>query len=118
LSFFIAGGIPELASDVGTSGAWGLSVFIQLFYATLITAGFAMFILLSRKVATLEPTHLSVAITCLLISASINLYGVFRKDPGIEVVWGAVIVIGGSALLFLIASFICNGLTRQASATL
>lgn len=115
LSFFIAGGIPKLASDVGASGAWGLSVFIQLLYATLITAGFAVFILLRRKVTVLEPTHISVAITSLLISASINLYGVFRTGSGIEAVWGSAVVIGGAASLFFLASFICNGLTKQAS---
>ena len=114
LSFIIAGGIPKLASDVGTSGAWGLSVFIQLFYATLIAAGFAIFILLRRKVDVLEEaTRLSVVTTSLLISVSINLYGVFRTGPAIEAVWGSAVVIGGSAALFCVVSFIYNGLTRQ-----
>lgn len=117
LSFFIAGGIPKLASDVGISGAWGLSVFLQLFYATVITAGFAIFILLSHKIAVLKPTRVSVATTSLLVSVSINLYGVFRTGPGIEIVWGLAVVIGSSAVLFFVASFICKGLTRQSSAT-
>lgn len=43
LSFYIVGGIPRLTSDVGTSGAWGISMFLQLMYATLIAAGFAIY---------------------------------------------------------------------------
>jgi hypothetical protein len=117
LSFFLAGGIPKLASDVSTSGAWGLSVFIQLLYATLITAGFTIYILLRRKVTVLGPTHLSVATTSLLISASINLYGVFRTGPGIDAIWGSAIVIGCSAVLFFIVDLIRKDLTRQSNAT-
>ena len=116
-TFILAGGITGLASDVGTSGAWSLSFFIQFFYATLITTGFSAFVLLTHKVAALTSTSLSIVATSLLVAASINLYGIFRTGSGVEAILGSVIVIGGSAVLFFVVSLICNGLTRQSSAT-
>lgn len=104
-AFVLTGGISGIGRDVGISGAWILSLIVQFLYATLLTVGFLSFFLLTFKVAVLAPSTLSVAVTSLLVSGFLNLYGKLDLGPVVEASMGAVIVIGGSAILFLVLSF-------------
>lgn len=112
-SFYLAGGIPKLASDVGRDGAWGLSVFIQFLYALLSFIGFLFYLLAARKYSWLAPKVSSVAISAVVIVSCINLYGIYSSGTGIELGWFSLIIILLSAAVYGIAALIINGLTRH-----
>ena len=73
ITFYLAGGIPGLARDVGIQGAWGLTVFMQLFNALLTLPGFFEILLLGRKFEQFSPNMFSVILCTAIVSSSINL---------------------------------------------
>ena len=75
LTFYLAGGIDLLASDVGESGAWVILFILQLFYVLFYAIGFFFILLLSRKFDLLKPNLLSLILSSMLLSIGANLYG-------------------------------------------
>jgi len=112
LSFFISGGIPALASDVGLSGSWGLSIFIQFLYAALSITGFVIFLLLGKNQGILKANKLPSILSASIIAASINVFGVYYKGASVQFIWFAIAVVVLSALMYLLVSFACNSLTH------
>jgi len=115
LSFFISGGIPALASDVGLAGSWGLSVFIQLLYAVLSITGFVIFLLLGKNKGILKVNKLPSILSAGIIAASINVFGVYYKGASVQFIWFAITVVALSALSYLLVSFAYNSLTISSS---
>ncbi len=112
LSFYLAGGIPMLASDVGLSGAWGLLVLFQFIYSTLSVLAFLGLLYFAKKQVSITPSLIPTVISASLISIAVNLYGIHRDGPGVDFIYFCLIFVGLSALLFAIIARIFNSLTK------
>jgi len=115
ISFFIAGGISALATDVGVSGAWGISVFMQLLYAIMSVVGYLAFLYISKKHKSLKANKVAATLSAGIITASINLFGVFYNGASIQFIWFSIIIISLSFTAYTLSSLTYNSLTNRLS---
>jgi len=108
LTFYLAGGIDLLASDVGESGAWVILFILQLFYVLFYAIGFFFILLLSRKFDLLKPNLLSLILSSMLLSIGANLYGIFKTGPGVDFYIFGIVVMFLSTVLYGLTTLLTN----------
>lgn len=111
ISFFLAGGIPALASDVGVSGAWGLSIFIQFLYAMLSIIGFVIFLFLGKNQSLLKANKLAAILSAGIISASINIFGILHEGASVQFIIFSLAVVGAAVIVYSLIALTYNSLT-------
>ena len=105
-SFYMAGGISALASDVGESGAWFLLFFINLLYGALSVVGLLFSLLILKNLPVPLPNSLQVVASAAIIAASINLYGVLSSSPALDLAWFILLVIAFSTFVYTAAAVV------------
>jgi len=113
LSFTLAGGISRLASDVGLSGAWIVLTLSQLLYGTLSVLAFVAFTYMVKKYKKIIPTTIPTILCVVIVSVSINLFGIYQTGLGVDFLLFCLLVIAFTFVLLVTITQIYNGLTRR-----
>jgi len=110
-SFYLAGGIPGLANDIGVLGAWVVLFVFQLIYSMLFTVGFLAAKYFIHGKIDYKPTKVIIIGTALM-ATFVNLYGIFEINKLVDFLLFVTVLILSSMVVYLGLLWL-NSLTNQ-----
>ena len=111
-SFYLAGGIPGLANDIGVLGAWVVLFVFQLIYSMLFTVGFLAAKYFIHGKIDYKPTKVIIIGTALM-ATFVNLYGIFEINKLVDFLLFVTVLILSSMVVYLGLLWLVNSLTNQ-----
>jgi len=111
-SFYLAGGIPGLANDIGVLGAWVVLFVFQLIYSMLFTVGFLAAKYFIHAKIDYKPTIKVITIGTALMATFVNLYGIFEINKLVDFLLFVTVLILSSMVVYLGLLWL-NSLTNQ-----
>ncbi|NEZ02538.1 hypothetical protein G4Y73_00070 [Wenzhouxiangella sp. XN201] len=113
LSFLLFGGINGLASDVGMSGAWFLTLFFHLLYGALSVVGLTFALLAIKAARKPFPSVPCIATIGSIIAITPNLLSAFRPWGPFDFYLFILLFIAFSSILYLAGSMIGRRLSSN-----